>query len=52
MSDPYGQYPLFSAIPASRQYVYAARPPDDGLAIASFILGLLWLGWLGSVLSR
>lgn len=49
MSDPYGQYPP-QPYPQP-PYVYAARPPYDGLAIASFILGLLWLGWLGSVLA-
>jgi Domain of unknown function (DUF4190) len=54
MSDPYGQYPP-QQYPHQQYpqppYVYAARPPYDGLAITSFILGLLWLGWLGSVLA-
>ena len=31
------QYP-----PPQPPYVYAARPPYDGLAITSFILGVLW----------
>jgi len=32
-------------------YVVAARPPYDGLAITSFILGVLWLSWLGSIVA-
>ena len=40
------QYP-----PPQPPYVYAARPPYDGLAITSFILGVLWFGWLGSIVA-
>lgn len=52
MSDPYGQYPQPPQYPQPQPpYVYAAKPPYDGLAITSFILGLIWLGWLGSILA-
>jgi hypothetical protein len=40
------QYP-----PPQPPYVIAARPPYDGLAITSFILSVLWFGWLGSILA-
>jgi hypothetical protein len=26
-------------------------PPTNGLAIAALVLGILWVGWLGSVLA-
>jgi hypothetical protein len=51
MSDPYGQYPPQQYPPQQPPYVIAARPPYDGLAITSFIFGLLWFGWLGSILA-
>jgi len=44
-------YPPQSYPPQQPPYVIAARPPYDGLAIAGFILGLLWFGWLGSILA-
>jgi hypothetical protein len=56
MSDPYSQYPQRQQdwqpqqYP-QQQYVVAARPPYDGLAITSFILGVLWFGWMGSILA-
>ena len=40
------QYP-----PPQPPYVIAAKPPYDGLAIASFILGLLWISFLGSIMA-
>jgi hypothetical protein len=62
MSDPYSQYPQRQQDPQpqqdwqpqqypQQQYVVAARPPYDGLAITSFILGVLWFGWMGSILA-
>jgi threonine/homoserine/homoserine lactone efflux protein len=45
-------YPPQQQWPAAQPpYVMAAKPPYDGLAIASFVLGLVWLGWLGSILA-
>ena len=43
---PPQQYP-----PPQPPYVVAARPPYDGLAITSFIFGVLWLSWLGSIVA-
>ncbi|MGC8499465.1 MAG: DUF4190 domain-containing protein [Acidimicrobiales bacterium] len=31
--------------------VPAMTPPTNGLAIASLVLGIVWLGWLGSILA-
>ncbi len=30
---------------------YATEPPLNGLAVASLVLGLLWLNWFGSILA-
>ncbi|WP_402467539.1 DUF4190 domain-containing protein [Isoptericola aurantiacus] len=30
---------------------YVVRPPTNGLAIASLVLGILWLSWVGSILA-
>jgi len=50
---PPHQYQLQQYPPQHYQppYVVAARPPYDGLAITSFILGVLWLSWLGSIVA-
>lgn len=32
-------------------YGYVGPPPNNGLAIASFVLGLVWAFWLGSLLA-
>ena len=45
------QYPPQQYPPPQPPYVVAARPPYDGLAITSFILGVLWFGWLGSIMA-
>jgi hypothetical protein len=37
--------------PAPPPYVYTASPPYNGFAIASFVLGLVWGFWAGSVLA-
>jgi hypothetical protein len=31
--------------------VFVRPPPTNGLAVASFLFGLLWLGWIGSALA-
>ncbi|SED83312.1 DUF4190 domain-containing protein [Jiangella alba] len=34
------------------QYAYMQQPrTTSGLAVASLVLGILWLGWLGSLLA-
>ena len=43
---PYGQQPPFYGYPAA----YAPRS-TNGLAIASMVLGILWLYWIGSILA-
>ena len=30
---------------------YAVKPPADGLAIASLVLGICWVCWIGSALA-
>ena len=46
MSEPTGQcYPAWPLPPQRR------RHGANGLAIASLVLGILWLGWLGSALA-
>jgi hypothetical protein len=43
-SAPYGQ-------PHGYGYPYAAPKRTNGLAIASMVLGILWLYWVGSILA-
>lgn len=44
--EPQGQPPVY-------HYHYAPppKPPYNGLAIASLVLGILWLWWIGSLLA-
>jgi hypothetical protein len=56
--DPYGQQPYapqpYGQQPYGQQpYGYPYAPPQrtNGLAIASMVLGILWLYWLGSILA-
>jgi hypothetical protein len=46
--QPYGQPPL-----PGQPYGYGYPPPrrTNGLAIASMVLGILWLYWIGSILA-
>jgi hypothetical protein len=46
--QPYGQPPY-----APQPYGYGYPPPrrTNGLAIASMVLGIVWLYWIGSVLA-
>lgn len=37
--------------PVTYQYGYAARQTTNGMAIASLVLGILWLYWIGSILA-
>ena len=47
--QPYGQQPYGSPAP----YGYGYPPPQrtNGMAIASMVLGILWLYWIGSILA-
>ena len=49
--DPAGGNPWPSQ-PPPYQYQYGPPPrPTNGLAIASMVLGILWLYWIGSILA-
>ncbi|MDQ1602221.1 MAG: hypothetical protein QOE01_66 [Actinomycetota bacterium] len=52
--QPYGQQPYGQAPygQAPQGYGYPPQPqPTNGLAVASLVLGILWLFWLGSLLA-
>ncbi len=64
--SPYGQYPQgqyeqdhYQQGPYQQGYyqqpvyqpVYAPAPKPNGLAIASLVLGILWIYWIGSILA-
>lgn len=44
-------YPPPPVPPATAQNVVVQNRGTHGLAIVSFVLGILWLGWLGSILA-
>ena len=50
---PYGQQPYGQPPYAPQPYGYGWAPPQrtNGLAIASMVLGIVWLYWIGSVLA-
>ncbi len=48
---PYGQAPYPGPYGPPVGYPYAPPPRTNGLAIASLVLGILWLYWIGSVLA-
>ena len=47
---PGGQPPAQQAYTGAPQQ-YAAPPRNNGLAITSLILGILWICWIGSILA-
>ena len=58
--QPYGAYqappPAYRSLPGAgypAPYGYPYAPPQrtNGLAIASMVLGILWIYWIGSVLA-
>ncbi|MCP2255079.1 protein of unknown function (DUF4190) [Prauserella aidingensis] len=57
-SQPYGPYPPgqpYGPYPQGQPYgpyppAWAPRP-TNGMAVASMVLGILWLYWLGSILA-
>ncbi|MFW3170337.1 DUF4190 domain-containing protein [Geodermatophilus sp. CPCC 206100] len=50
---PYGQPPAGPFPGAQVPYGYPYAPPQrtNGLAIASMVLGILWIYWIGSILA-
>jgi len=50
--QPYGQQP-FAQQPFAQPYgyPYPPAPRTNGLAIASMVLGILWIYWIGSILA-
>src|SRR3954469_760430 len=50
---PYGQPPSAPQPFAPQPYGYGYPPPrrTNGLAIASMVLGIVWLYWIGSILA-
>ena len=44
---PYGQQPPYGGYPPQVNYV----PATNGFAIASLVLGILWIYWIGSILA-
>jgi hypothetical protein len=53
--QPYGQVPPqpYGQVPPQPGYYYGppVRQATNGLAIASMVLGIIWLYWLGSILA-
>jgi hypothetical protein len=43
--------PPSSSAPIQPQYVQVAAPKTNGLAVASMVLGIVWLYWVGSILA-
>ena len=50
---PYGQQPFGQPPYAPQPYGYGYPPPQrtNGMAIASMVLGILWIYWVGSILA-
>lgn len=51
--QPYGApYPPYGGpYPPPGPYPYAPPRPTNGMAVASLVLGILWLYWIGSILA-
>jgi len=50
--QPQGQYPAAPPpAPTQPQYVMVQNKGTNGLAIASLVLGIIWIYWLGSILA-
>lgn len=48
---PYGQPPPYGYPPHGQWGHYPAARTTNGLAIASMVLGIVWVYWIGSVLA-
>jgi hypothetical protein len=51
VAPPYGQTPYAQPSYGQMWGSYPAARPTNGFAIASMVLGILWIYWLGSVLA-
>ena len=51
--QPYGQAPYGQPPYGQQPYGYGYPPPQrtNGMAIASMVLGILWIYWIGSILA-
>src|SRR5687768_13652451 len=47
----YPQQPQYGVYQPQGAYPYGASSRTSGLAIASLVLGILWLYWIGSILA-
>ena len=48
---PYGQAPYGGPTPHGQWGQYPAAQTTNGFAIASMVLGIIWIYWIGSVLA-
>ena len=48
---PYPPAPYGQPYPPAGAYPYPAYRPTNGMAVASLVLGILWLYWIGSILA-
>ncbi|GAB1512823.1 DUF4190 domain-containing protein [Actinophytocola sp. KF-1] len=51
---PYLAQPPYQQYPPPQQYPYHPYPParpTNGMAIASMVLGIVWVYWIGSILA-
>jgi len=51
MGSPYGSPPPYGAPMAYGYTPYAPAQSTNGMAIASMVLGILWIYWIGSALA-
>jgi hypothetical protein len=50
-TPPAGPPPGYHLPHPAAMHLYAAPPRTSGLAVASMVLGILWLWWVGSLLA-
>jgi hypothetical protein len=50
MSQPQ-QPPMYAGSPAYPPYYYPPPRRTNGMAIASMVLGIVWIYWIGSILA-
>jgi hypothetical protein len=50
-ASPHEQPPPYAGSPAYPPYPYALPRRTNGLAVASLVLGVVWIYWIGSILA-